>query len=494
MALDFDLHLFKTMFKEELRLHKSFVGGVGSAFFPVVIFFFSLVLAITSPVVMKNLSKDTMLLVLHVSALMYGLSVGALGAIGEQVMTRRLGQVNMLLQLPQLHPISFRKIMATFYVKDLLFYILYSIIPLVGGIAIAAPLAKVPFTSVGLLGITLFLTFLLGMSLSFVLSALAVRSRPAAAAVGLLVLALVFMVWPVGYLTAGQILPPLGYWMYKDPLYLLVTLVLALVLSAAAILFTKERFESKQGVYKSMLLPMEKRFSFAGGLRLLVAKEWVELRRSGTMGAVVTGFLGPLFAVYILAWFFRTGMGLPISFNVVFYGGMVGFLGVMTYSWITNLEPNEFMNVQPVTVDQVIKAKLVIYFLLTSAVSYAYVIVIGFINGELGLLPLALLVAASTTVYVAGVTARLTGLWTNTMLFDYRILGKFFGAIVPPLFFVMVLSSYIKTAPALSMTLLVVESLGMLAVSWFVFKSVTTRWKKEHFAFATLTSGSGAQG
>jgi len=58
----------------------------------------------------------------------------------------------------------------------------------------------------------------------------------------------------------------------------------------------------------------------------------------------------------------------------------------------------------------------------------------------------------------------------------------------------MVLSSYIKTAPALSMTLLVVESLGMLAVSWFVFKSVTTRWKKEHFAFATLTSGSGAQG
>jgi len=494
MALDVDLHLFKTMFKEELRLHKSFVGGMGSAFFPFMIFIFSVVLAITSPVVMKNMSKDTMLLILHVAALMYGLSVGALGAIGEQVMTRRLGQVNMLLQLPQLHPISFRKIMATFYVKDLLFYILYSIIPLVGGIAVAAPVAKVPFTSVGLLGITLFLTFLLGMSLSFVLSALAVRSRAAAAAVGLLIVALVAMVWPVGYLTAGQVLPTLGYWTYRDPLYLLVTLAVAVVLSAMAILFTKERFESKQGTYKSMLLPTEDRFAFAGGLRLLVAKEWVELRRSGALGAVVTGFLGPLFAVYILAWFFRTGMEIPLSFNVVFYGGMVGFLGVMTYSWLTNLETNEFMNVQPVTVDQVIKAKLVLYFLLTSAVSYAYVIVIGFIDGEVGLLPVALLVAASTTIYVAGVTARLTGLWTNTMLFDYRVLGKFFGAIVPPLIFEMVLSFYIGTAPAISTALLVMESLILLSASWFVFKSVTTRWKKEHFAFATLTAGSGAQG
>jgi hypothetical protein len=480
------------MFKEELRLHKSFVGGMGSGFFPVMIFIFALVLAFTSPVVMKNISKDTILLVLHVAALMYGLSVGALGAIGEQVMTRRLGQVNMLLQLSQLHPITFRKIMATFYLKDLLFYILYSIIPLVGGIAVAAPFAKVPFTSVGLLAITLFLTFLLGMSLSFVLSALAVRSRPAAAALGILVVVLVAMVWPLGYLSSGQVLPTLGYWMYRDPLYLLATTVIVIILSSAAVLFTKERFETKQGTYKSMLLPSVERFAFTGDLKVLVAKEWVELRRSGAMGPVVTGFLGPLFAVYILAWFFRTGMGLPISFNSVFYGGMVGFLGVMTYSWLTNLEPNEFMNVQPATVDQVIKAKLVLYFMLTSAVSYTYVTIIAVINGELGLLPLALLVAASTTVYVVGVTARLTGLWTNTMLFDYRVQSKFFGAIVPPLIIVMVLSFWISEAPTISMALLAVESLAMLGASWFVFRSVVTRWKKEHFAFATLTAGSGA--
>jgi hypothetical protein len=300
------------------------------------------------------------------------------------------------------------------------------------------------------------------------------------------------MVYPLGYLTSGQLLPTLGFWADKSPLPLLISAVLAVLMSAGAILATKERFESKQGVYKSMLLPMEKKFAWTGSLKLLVAKEWVELRRSGSLGPVVTGFLGPLFAVYIITWFFRTGMGLPLSFNVVFYGGMVGFLGVMTYSWLTNLEPNEFMNVQPASVDQVIKAKLVLYFMLTSVVSYAYVIVIGFIDGELALLPLALLITGATTAYVVIVTARLTGIWTNTMLFDYRVLGKFFGAIVPPLIIVMVLSFWIKTAPVISIVLLVVEALGMIGASVIVFRSVVTRWKKEHFAFATLTAGSGA--
>ena len=492
MSLDFDWHFFKTMFKEELRLHRSFVGGMGSAFFPVMIFIFALVLAFTSPVVLKNISKDTILLVLHVAALMYGLSVGALGMIGEQVMTRRLGQVNMLLQISANHPITFRQVMATFYVKDLVFYIFYSIIPLIGGIAVGAPFANVPFTSVGQLGITLFLTFVLGMSLSFLISALAARSRAGAGIVGLLVLVLVLLVYPLGYLSSGQVLPTLGFWSGKNPLPLLFAALLATLMSAGAILVTKERFESKVGVYKSMLLPMEERFSWTGSLKLLVAKEWVELRRSGSLGAVVTGFLGPLFAVYIITWFFRTGMGLPLSFNVVFYGGMVGFLGVMTYSWLTNLEPNEFMNVQPASVDQVIKAKLVLYFMLTSVISYAYVIVIGFIDGELGLLPLALLITGATTAYVVIVTARLTGIWTNTMLFDYRVLGKFFGAIVPPLILIMVLSFWIKTAPVISIALLVVVALGMLGASVLIFRSVVARWKGEHFAFATLTAGSGA--
>jgi len=475
------------MFKEELRLQKAFIGKVAAAFFPVMIFFFSVVLAVAFSF-FRRIDVATVLLLLHAGFALYGLSVGALALIGEQVMTRRLGQANMLLQLPQWQPISFRRVMAVFYLKDATFYILYSILPLVGGIAVAAPLAGIPWTSVGLLALTLFLTFMVGMSLSFLVSAVAVRSRPAVLPVALLGLVLVLLVWPLGLMRPGHILLPLGFWYAKDPLFLAASALLVLLLSTGAVGFSKERFEAPQKAYRSALLPTERAFSFVGASRTLVAKEWIELRRSGSLGAVVGEYIGPLLAVYLFAWLFRTGMGVPIEFNVIFYAGMVGFLGVMVYSWLTNLEPNEFMNAQPATVEQVIRAKLVLYFLLTSVASFSYVVVIGVIDGEFALLPLSLLVAGATTVYVAGVITRLTGLWTNTMLFDVRVLAKFSGAVVPPLIVVMIASFLIRNSPVLAVVLLLVESAVLLWASRLMFRGMANRWRREHFSFATLGS------
>jgi hypothetical protein len=464
------------MFKEELRLHRSFVGSIGSGFFPVMIFILSVVLAVTFSR-FKGIDVPTVLLMLHAGSVLYGLGVGALGRIGEQVMTRRLGQVNFLLALPYLQPVTFRRVMAIFYLKDATFYILYAIVPIVGGIAVGAPFANTSLVSVGLLGVTLFLAFMIGMSLSFLASTVSTRSRVMPLAGLLLVLGLVGLVWPLNVLTTGQILPPLGFWAEKNPLFLLLSAGMAFLLSAAAVLLTKERFEAKTRKYESALLPMESRFSFSGNLKTLVAKEWLELRRSGALGATVGGFLGPLLAIYMLAWIFRTGIGVPIEFNGIFYGGMVGFLGVMVYSWLTNIETNEFLNVQPVSLDWVIRAKLVLYFLLTAIISCSYVIIIGILNGQADLVPLSLLVAIATTFYVAGVTAGLTGLWTNTMLFDIRVLAKFGGAVIPPLVMVAILSFLVRSSPLLAWTLLVIESLVLLGVSRFLLRAVGAKWR-----------------
>ncbi len=164
--------LFVVMFKEELRLQRAFIGKVAAVFFPVMIFFFSVVLAVAFSF-FHGIAVPTVLLLLHGGFVVYGLGVGALALIGEQVMTRRLGQASMLLQLPQWQPVTFRRVMAVFYLKDATFYVLYSILPLLGGIAVAAPLAGIPWTSVALLALSLSLTFMLGMSLSFLISAMA---------------------------------------------------------------------------------------------------------------------------------------------------------------------------------------------------------------------------------------------------------------------------------------------------------------------------------
>jgi hypothetical protein len=473
--------LFRAMLREEWRLHKSFVGAVGSGFFPVVIFLFSLVLAATSPVLLKKLDMTMVLLVIHLAAVMYGLGVGALARIGEQVMTRRLGQINMLLQLPTLQPVSFKSVMGVFYVKDAVYYILYSIIPLVGGIAAAIPVTRITVAGVALLFVTVLLTFMMGMALSFLLSALSIRSGAAAGALALVILALVVLVYPLGYLAPGQLLMPLGYWETHNILYLVISLLLVLVLSAAAILLMKERFSAPERRYKSVLLETEKRFSFSKGFKTILAKEWLELRRSGAIGPVFTGFLGPLLGIYAIIWLFRTGMGVPLDFNVVFYGGILGFLGLMTYSWLTNIEPNEFLNVQPVGVDEVIRAKLILYFLLTTPVSLVYLVIIGVLNGEYAYLPVAALVGLSTMVYVAAVTGRMTGLRTNTMLFDAAVLGRFAAAIVPPLVIVELASFWLWTAFWPASAVLVALSVALLVASRLLLAGIRPRWARSPF-------------
>jgi hypothetical protein len=412
---------------------------------------------------------------------MYGLGVGALAQIGEQVMTRRLGQINMLLQLPTLQPVSFKSVMGIFYVKDAVFYILYSIIPLVGGIAVAIPVTGITAGGVGLLFVTVLLTFMTGMALSFLLSALSIRSKAAAGALAMVIAALVLLVYPLGYLVPGQLLLALGYWDHRNIFYLLGSLLLVLALSAAAILLMKERFAPPERRYESVLLETEKRFAFSKGLPTLLAKEWLELRRSGALGPVFTGFLGPLLGIYAIIWLFRTGMGVPLDFNVVFYGGILGFLGLMTYSWLTNIEPNEFFNVQPVGVDEVIRAKLILYFILTTPVSLAYLILIGWMNGEWSYLPVAALVGLSTMIYVAAVTGRMTGLRANTMLFDAKVLGRFAAAIVPPLIVVELASFWLRTDPYPAMGVLAALSAALLLASRYLLAGIKPRWSRSPF-------------
>ena len=348
------------MLKEEWRLHRSLIGKYGSGFFPLYVFVLSALLAYAMPTFLTNLSHATFLLMLHASSALYGLFVGSMGHVGEQIWSRRLGQINVLLQLPQYTPLSFRRTMGLFYLKDALFYVVYTFIPLTCGIAVGASFVGVGLGSVSLLGVTMVLTFMMGMSVSFLLSAMTTRSKSLAGLLGLSLACYVSAVWPLRLINAGQLLLPLGYWGGPDALLLVIPIAFTFIVSGAAIFTIRERTRTNQVDHVSNLLPTEERFNFTGGLSVLVAKEWTELRRSGVMQQVTTGFVGTLLGVYFIIWLFEHGVGLPLPFNVVSYSGFVGFMGVLTYSWITNMEHNESLNTIPITVHQVIDRKSVV--------------------------------------------------------------------------------------------------------------------------------------
>ncbi len=197
MARGYLRALLWAMVKEEWRLHRSFVGSVGSGFFPLVILLFSLALSIGSPTLLRSVSIERVLLALHIGSFLYGLGVGALAEVGEQVMTRRLGQVGLLLRLPLLHPLQFRTVMGVFFVKDAIYYILYTIAPLLAGMLVLIPMGRASASGLVLLGLTILLSFAIGMALSFLLSAIATRSRFALAGAVCALLGLSVTVWPL---------------------------------------------------------------------------------------------------------------------------------------------------------------------------------------------------------------------------------------------------------------------------------------------------------
>ena len=488
MPLDLDISILVSMIKEEWRLHKSVSGGLGSTFFPVLIFIMTALCALCAPLVLNNLPRLSIFLLLHVAALLYGFFVGGFGAIGENVMTRRLGQVNMLLQLPQTYPITFRRIMAIFFVKDTIFYIIYTFIPMIFGAGIVGSLIGFPISGILRLGATTFLAFFLGMGLSFVVSALAARSRRLGILASMVLVFLIVLVWPLGVLQPYQIITPLGYWVDRSLIWPLLSLALALVLSSFGVVLMKERFEPKQRRYKDSLLRTENWFRGFGDLKSLVAKEWLELTRSGSLSPAIGSYLLSLVAVYFIGWLFEKGFGIPIGFNVVFFSTVVGFLGVFTYSSLTSIEHNEYLNVMPVGVDSLVKAKLGIYFLITSGVTFAYVVLIGVLRGEIVLIIPGLLVAACNSIFVAAVIAYLTGLWTNTMFFSPKIILGF-SIIVIPLITVIELGVLLMPwMGVFASSIIFSASLIELLVSVFLFRRLGRRWGSASFSYVSAGS------
>lgn len=476
-----DLDLFILMIKEELRLHKSFVGAVGSIFFPVIIFILSFILSLSSPIIIYSMGLYKAILFLNLGAFFYGIFVGFLGKIGEEVMTRRFGQINLMLQLPKIFPISFRKVMSTFFIKDAIFYLFYSIIPFTLGLLVSKPFSGFNLSFVILIFIVLTISFMLGMSLSFLSSAISIISSK---------LLIVFFLSIVGIFSLRFILDdfhieniifPVRYFNNGSILSFLIPSVLIVIFSILAIYLMKERFEEKTNKYDEEILSAENNFAFAGSMKTLLAKEYLELKRSGGLGPVIIGFIGPLLGIYLIVSLFEISLGVEIDYNAIFYGSMIGFFGVMTYSWLNNFETNEFLNYQPVAVDMVIKAKLILYFLLTCFLSLAYVIGISIIRGEIDLMPLALLVALVNNVYVAGVTARFTGLKTNTMLFDVKVLSKFFLLVTPPLIVIVIASFSIKFDYLISLITLLLTLMTLIFLSIFIFGTIPKRWRNERF-------------
>jgi hypothetical protein len=471
------------MMSEELRLNASMIGKVQFILFPVMILVFSLILALASKQLLVATSLDQMYLILHSLLFLYGLAVGGFALFGERIANRRFGQVSLLLQTPTQLPVRFRTIFLAFYIKDVIYYMLYTIAPIVIGIAISIPLTGFHLSSVLFLLLTATFSFLLGISLSFSLSSIYVRSRAAFLVLLGVILALLAISYSEKWFNITSLLPSLDLQLTSDPWYLLISAALVFGLSTFAIFTLQVRFGSSSKQYDAEMLEANRSFSFARGSGTFMAKDWIDLKRSRTLGPVIGAYVGPLLFLAVLFWFVGEIIQVRIPINLIFYSAMIGFFSVSIYGWLNMLDAASFLEVLPVRVSDMVRTKVMMLSLFALALSTSFLVVLSIARSELDLLPLALLVGYASTAYTVCGTAYLTGLRTNTYLFDPRVLAKFALMCVPPLCTLVILSFNYPNSPTFSGTVIVGLCILLFFVAYLLYRGIERRWGAESFAF-----------
>ena len=153
----------------------------------------------------------------------------------------------------------------------------------------------------------------------------------------------------------------------------------------------------------------------------------------------------------------------------------------MLYSWLTNIDLADYFETLPVSVPSVIKAKLIAFFILTSVISTIFVVGISILNNEMRLLWLALPVLYITGAYMVLATAYLTGLSTNSFLFDPNIMMKFTAMALIPDFGITILSLSIDSTPLISVAGIGIVLVFVTAFSWFFYKGLDRKWARQAF-------------
>jgi hypothetical protein len=411
----------------------------------------------------------------------FGLGVGGLGLFIGEILERRFGSINLLLGSGRILPVTNRSLVGAFFIKDAAFYLLFNILPF----ALSFSLSGFFWAGFSIHGITAFcggivLTFLFGMSLSYVLSMLAARSRPLSLGL-ILMLATVILATLWGYIPGGLFLPVVSLVTGEDAYLVIPTCILTALFIYLGTGMTVEQVSSGTVTYRAVLLSNVQSFRRFNRYAPLLAKEWLDLRRSGTLGAVVGSFIGPILLFVSMNWFLNSASGGDIEFPPTFFAPLVGFFCITTYSWLNNIDDPGFYKVVPVRLPDVIMAKVILFFMLIAVLPGVFVMLLSVVSDDFSGLWISLLMAYTTAIYVLAITTYLTGVRTNSMLFDARILTLFCLAIVPPLLVLSFLSISVDSRWIQADMISALTCLVLLMLSALFFRRIRQKWSKVSF-------------
>ena len=450
---------FRVMFKEEGRKSLEFAKKRQMVLFPLLL---TLVTAITtiglqflvgdssaqvSDLESKTFTWQELRFALHLPLLMFSLGMGTFAFMGHDAIVHRAGTKNYLLAAPALQPLPNSVAHFAYFVKDLCFYVMLILSPVVAGMAVGIMLEAVAgistpleWTSLPLTWLAMIITLGQGLAIAFLASALWMRGRPYTIIGPILVVALGVSIG-IGVFEIETMLWGLGVQSSQNLFYAALALFASLGVGMFSSALIIDDFDVSVVERAELFTPIYNRLGFLGKgeIRLIVAKEFVDLIRSGSIKKMTVSYAIPLLVLLGMAWLVDFAEA-PIPINLLSYAPFLGFFGFNFYSWLTILDSPEFMNGLPLRVPQLIRAKVVVYFLATSWISLIFIVLMAWRLDEWGALPTSIIVMFANSIYIVALTAFLMGLRPNKAIFDASIMIWFWIGTVIPLLMLFLLS------------------------------------------------------
>ena len=467
-------NLIKLMLKEEYRFHTSYTSRYAFIFFPVLALILAFLAGVSSSKILEEISLKHLLLSFHLSILLYGMLAGSFAFLGREMAERRFGNVNFMIAMPDILPLSFRKAFFALYIREIVFYTGLTILPVTLGLLLSTFFSSIRITNVLFLFIAVFLSFLLGVSLSFFMSSIYRRSAKIFSAFTGGIIFLIF-ISALSHIPVENIIPTAAFHFTKSLLYLLTTIALILIFSALGIMMAKEEIRTKTKYFENTYKKTEKKLGFSKYSQLM-AKELIDIKRSNTGVKMFFSFLMPLIFMTGFLWFIEENIS--VGFNSISYAVFIGFFSLVIYSWLNNIDSPDFFGIIPVTVPDMIKTRIMIHIMIVSFFLVLFVLGMSVISSELYMIPVSLLVGFAVSLYMVMGVAYLTGLGPNTSLFNPKVVAKF-GIIsllpqVPLVIFSLM--------PGIISFFFIGFICALLLIScyWF-YKGIEEKWGKESF-------------
>lgn len=506
---------FKVMFKEEYRKNVEFAKARQMILFPLLLSLVTMVSTVglqflvgdsaaqTSDTDVNSFTWQELRFALHLPLLMFSLGMGTFAFMGRDALVRRTASKNHLLASPALQPLPNSMAHFVYFVKDLVFYVLLILTPIILGMGLGKGLdtffdieTPLQYSSLPWTWFAMVVTLAQGLVISFLASALWMRGRPYTI-FGPMAVVLIGIIVGVGVFEIELVLIGLQIQTSKNLLLGIFGFVMCILLGYLSSLLIIDDFDVSVVEKGDLFKPIYAKLSFLGRgeIRLIVAKEFVDLFRSGSIKKMVVSYSIPLAVLLGMAWLIDFAEA-PIPINLLSYAPFLGFFGFNFYSWLTILDSPEFMNGLPVRVPQLIRAKVLVYFLITSWISLIFIILMAWRLDEWVSLPTSIVVMFANSIYIVALTAFLMGLRPNKAIFDASIMIWFWIGTVLPLLGLFLLSfsqgdvslygnwwerasqdGLAATAGMYDETMVRQGYVGMLAISGFLLFASAVLWK-----------------